>query len=688
LRREALPDRLATARRYVLAGLVLAVPLFFLWDVVYDPFNLPKLALLAAGVALAGALRLAEIVLGAQPAGLGRAAVPAAAIAAPVLISWTMSEYRGWSVLGAYARFEGLLPFLLVVAAGVLIADAFPGNLRLLATALAAAGTGVALYALAQSLGVDPLDVPIVEEYAPSSVGQSNFVGGFLAIALPAALALWTSSAGRARVAAMAATIAIVLGIVFAFSQGGWMAAAAGVSVFAGAMLERRLRGARLAGALVAAAVAAVAVGLVLFSYVRPFSPLVPDTVRARGFWWRAAVSMAAESPVWGRGPGVYAIEGPHHRIPQDALAHDSQIADAPHSVPLAHLANHGVLGLAGFVVVVAWTVRKVAAARPSPLRDAFAAGAAAYFVQSLVSIDAAVVVFGLWVCVGGLAAAGGAPPDRPRPAAARSRARMVAAAVLAVALSGPALWWAFRAVADDARVLDAVTAAGEGRTADAFASFEDILRDRPDEDYRFLYGSLLGATAAREGDDGADEIERMREVLAFVDDLPEVRAIGSYADSLHQWSINEPDAEADALRLYERLLALDEYSPRVRVSAAEALIRLGRASEAVELLEFMQPVIEERFPEHGRFHPELWGALAVAYFHDGRPEDAGLTVRDALDAAEDAALDCHVLVAQELLRTGGTVTPREELLESSPGLRLCPATTLALLPGYDPGER
>lgn len=681
MRSEAVLERLAGTRRAVLLALVAGVPLFFLWDVTYDPFNLPKLALVAGGVAVAAGLRLGEIVAGRGWAGLRLAPAPAAFVVVPAVIAWLASEYRSWSLFGLYGRFEGLVPILLGAASGVLIADAFGRNLRPLAWAVTGSGAGVGLYALLQSLGLDPLAIPITE-YAPSSVGHSNFVGGYLTIALPVALGVWTSSAGAERTLAIASTIAIALGVLFAFAQGGWVAAAAGVAVFAGFALRDRYRRAPLLGAAVAVGLAAAVVGLVLFSFADPFNPLVPSTTRARGYWWQGAVQMGMDSPAWGRGPNVYAIEGPHYRDAADALAHGSGLADAPHSVPLALFANHGLPGLGGFVLLLAWTVR-AALVRSSPVRDGFVAGAAAYFVQSLVSIDAAVVVFALWVCVGALAAREdvATPGGRSLPAWRGALALVVAAAV---ALAGT--WWAGDRVATDARVLDIVSSSGDEERA--IAELGRLVSDRPEAAYRLLYGSVLGSVALRKGTAGGPEIARMKEVFSIVDELPDLRMLGSYADVLHQWSLYRPEAEEDAYRLYARLLALDEFSPSARVAAAEALVRLGRPGEAVDLLEFMVPALEGN-PELASVLPQLWGALAISYFYDDRVADARSSVERARAVTGDEAdTDCHVLVAQELLRTSGEYTARNDLLRSSPGLRFCSATVLVLLPGYEPTRR
>ncbi|HEV2754428.1 MAG TPA: O-antigen ligase family protein [Actinomycetota bacterium] len=677
--------RLAAARRAVLLALVFGVPVFILWGVALDAFLLPKVALLAVTVALAASLKAVEVVLGGAWRGLRAAALPVAFVAFPAAVAWAASDYRRWALLGEESRLEGLVPVLLVAAAGLLLTDAFRGDYRAPAWTFVASATIVALYELVQSVGLDPLDIPIAQ-YAPSTIGQSNFVGGFLAAALPLALAAWTSASGAARAAAMGATVVLVLGILLAFSQGGWAAAAAGVSVFAGRRLRDRHRRAPLAGVVVAAAVAGLSVGVVLFSLVDPSHPAVPDTARSRGLWWRSAIQMAAESPVWGHGPNVYAIEGPHDRTATDALSHDTLVEDAPHSVPLSLLANHGLLGLAGFAGVFVWAARRVARAAPSPVTDGLAAGAAAYFAQSLVSVDSPVLQLALWVCIAGIAASTerAAAEERNGPRAA-APARLAAGAAIVLVLPAGAGWWSFGVLKDDAMVLEAMEESSFGRHAEASGTLEKVLDHRSWEPYRRTFGLILGRATLDAGADGEDELARMKRAYAYLDDFPNVQAIAEYAGFLHQWSIYDVAEEEAALAQLFRQLDLDPYNPTARILASEALLRLGRASEAVDVLEFLLPEIEEGYAVSAR----VWGALAVAYYLDGRIGEARSAVDSALasDGGKPPAKDCHVLVARELLRRSGDGATRDEYLESSPDLFVCAAATLALLPGYDPQD-
>jgi hypothetical protein len=138
----------------LLRVLVVGIPLFF-FRVTNDPFSLPKLSLLVIGISVIGGLRLAEVLQGAEVFARKRMIVPIAAIAVPLTVAWLFGPYKSWSLLGEYGRFQGLIPYLLLAAAGVLIADAFAGRLRELARTFLWGGAIAGAYAVLQYFGLE-----------------------------------------------------------------------------------------------------------------------------------------------------------------------------------------------------------------------------------------------------------------------------------------------------------------------------------------------------------------------------------------------------------------------------------------------------------------------------------------------------------------------------------------------------
>src|SRR4051794_30527087 len=113
--------RIERYRVYVLVFIVVALPLV-LWPPGADPFNVPKLALLFAGAAAAIGLSCVIWLERGSWRGATALAVPAGAFSSGLLIAWIFSAYRGWSLLGEYARFQGLLPYLASIVLGVAVA--------------------------------------------------------------------------------------------------------------------------------------------------------------------------------------------------------------------------------------------------------------------------------------------------------------------------------------------------------------------------------------------------------------------------------------------------------------------------------------------------------------------------------------------------------------------------------------
>ncbi|MEA2498700.1 MAG: hypothetical protein QOH26_1105, partial [Actinomycetota bacterium] len=380
------------ARRALLLILVVGVPLLFMRNLL-DAINVPKLGLLLMIVPLVAAIRVIELLQGADRSGLKRVALPAAAIAVPLTISWIFSPYKAWALFGNYSRFGGLISYLVVVAFGVLLADAFAGRALTLARALVGAGTIAAAYALLQFVGLDPFEWVLRGEIANrltvSSFGNTNFAGGVFGIMVPLAVGLAAVERER-RTLAIGAAAVIFLGLLVTVSQGGLAAAAAGGAVTGGFILLPRWPKARLVGALVASVVALATVGAVLFTIVGPKPGPLPLTVESRGEWWVIAAKMTADSPLVGRGPDVYALEGTLHRSREEAAGVGGfDFTDQPHNVALWFFACAGALGGAGFLVAVGWGLKRgLELGDDQVLAGAFFGAVAAYFVQYLVSID------------------------------------------------------------------------------------------------------------------------------------------------------------------------------------------------------------------------------------------------------------------------------------------------------------
>ena len=438
-------------RRVLLIGLTVTVPLLVAYgSPLRDPINTPKVALLIAGVTVIAAIRGAELVLGASTSGLGRLATPALCFAIPLFLAWLASSDRAYSLSGAdYGRYQGLIPYLLAIALGVLVADAFADRAHQIAWALGAAGSVVAAYALVQFFGADVFpNGPgwSGSGLAISTLGNENFTGGFLAICLAANAPLATGSGRSRRIAAVMCYI-IAIGLGRSYSQGAWVAAIDGVAIAMGFALAHRWSWTKLAGTIVAIGMVVVSLGTVLLARAGVDLEVLA-TARSRGLTWETTMRAARDKPLLGHGLNMFGFVQPDYRS-EEALASQTrsrQVPDDPHSVMLAMLVNGGLLTLLGFVAVLVWFMTHATRVPPGNLTGAAFIGAVtAYLIQSLVSIDEVTLRVAFWICLGGLAAflsRGDAPEGRGVATGAGILRTGVAGGLILVA-GVMSVWWA-----------------------------------------------------------------------------------------------------------------------------------------------------------------------------------------------------------------------------------------------------
>lgn len=638
--------------------LVIGIPILFL-RFTLDPFNVPKLSLLAAGVSLVLGIKIIEITQGARWREGWNLVVPGLLLATPLVLSWLFSPYRSWSLFGIHPRFQGLVPYLLVIVFGFLLADAFKGRASEIAYALCWAGAVVGAYTVIQVIGMDPFDWTLLgaPTEAVATTGNPNFTGGFLGITMPLAMSFVLHDPGRRRIV-LRLLVVIALGWVLARSQGGWAAGVAGSAIVLGQWLRDRFRMAALLGLGLAAAVAVAVVGYVVFAMVNPDSRLTASAAIVRGRWWQAAVGMGFDHPIVGRGPNSFTIEGVSHRPVEDAVVFGFDFPNDPHSVPLAMFANLGVLGFLGFVGLLAWLLwRYYVTDGPAPIQVAFFAAAIAYFVQSLVSIDEPILRVGLWTALAGFVASGlkeedAAPRPSGRPSARKTSKPKSRKRAATEPMRRP---WAVAAAGLAA--LAGVISSGIFLTADALArqgtghfalgdyaegrqTYEDVLSLRNSADYQARLAFLLRRAALDDDDVDSELAEAASAAFSFTEEVPYVFSIVTHARFLEEVSIDQRTSDPRVVDLYRRAIEIDPLNPIIRIETARALLRRAEPTAALETLYDMRDAI-------GRGRAEYWGLLALSAAEAGEAEIAGeaLEVADSLDPAQADAAEARELL-------------------------------------------
>ena len=581
--------RAPEVRLTLLRILVVAVPLFFL-RVTNDPFSVPKLSLLAMGVFVVAALRLAEVAQG-RNLEHKQVIVPVAAIAGPLLLAWVFGPYKLWSLLGEYGRFQGLIPYLLLAVLGVLLADSFRGRLEELARSFLWAGAVAGGYAVLQYFGIDIFEW--VQQFGgeatqTSTIGNGNFTGGFLATVLPVGVVL-TLLVEEDRPLLAALTVLVLGGLIFTFSQGAWAAAFAGVLIAAGGLMKPKIRLAPLLSGVLVLLMMLALVARVAQSMVEQ-SVDSTSTTQLRGLWWDTALEMAADSPIVGHGPNAYAVEARQYRSELDASVMGFDTSNDPHSVPLAFLTSAGVVGLIGFLILfgwIAWRWRRLSEEEDLDLLAvAFAGGAAAYFVQSMVAVDELTVRFGLWVCIGALGAAGLEAAEPARAPAAKKKGRKTSerqvpqlrnlpAVAVAGTVAGAVLLWGLNLLLNDASFRHAKNLAAAGRAGEAREEFRSV-GGAGIYHYRHHQGFALGQLALafqREERPGVAEdfLAEALEAYSFLDEFPSVPGWRDRSSLLLAYSQFDPSFRDEAIASYEYTLSLDPHNASLQSEAAAA---------------------------------------------------------------------------------------------------------------------
>lgn len=586
-------------RRNLLLFVIVAVPVIILRGVhssiLNDPINVPKLGILLLIVPLVAALKGAELLQGGDASGLRRLLVPALALILPLTVGWLFGPYKAYSLFGNYPRFTGLIPYLVIVLFGVLVADTFRGRGHLIAWAFAGSGAIVGLYGLIQSVGLDPLEWTSrggpVDRQAFSTLGNTNFAGGFLSIVLPVALGLFVTDRDKRKYSGPIFGLVLV-GWILPQSQGAWAAGLAGVAVLGGFILSTRWNKARAAGVLVAASLAVLAVGAVVFTIVSEDRGPVPATLASRGEWWQGAAHLAAHSPFVGRGPGAYAAEGARFRTEEDARTVGFDFTDDPHSVLLSFATAAGVLGAAGVLLAAGWLLRfGLRLPDDALLPAAFFGGVIAYLVQASISIDTVALRTAFWTVAAGMVAAS-VPAVQVAARAGGKRVRKAVApplqapfAVAALALlAAVTTLWAVNFVISDGRIHRGAIFFSQGLITEGMRQFDTAIGFRGDNRYREVYGDLLGQVAltVAQSDDPSlkahtqEFYDKARTTFSFLDRFPDANATFEYARFIEAWATQQdPSVAPEALALYELALSRDPRNPAL-ARAVEALRTKG----------------------------------------------------------------------------------------------------------------
>lgn len=658
-----------------------------------EAFMVPKvtvlwLCLLVAVLAAAGW----SIAARRLPVPRTRALVPLGVLVAWTALATARSTSPPISFMGQYARYDGLVGVVGGVALVTLVVGHTwrdPRRLDRLALAIAAGATVGAGYVTIQQLGLDPITWlteggrPIPNPYG--LLGNSNFSGAHLGIAIPLVLALRARTDRRAlRWSAWALAGWLAMALLFTGTRGGILAAAGGTAtagLLAPALLPRVVRWGAIAATVAAAGllVTAAAVNTIPGSDLRGFPRLfASDSLADRQDIWGAGAGMIADHPLVGVGPDAFGLHFYDYVHPRAAQAAPLN-ADEAHDVFVDRAATAGLPALAAYLAflgltgVAAWRARRTVPDEHRWLLAGFGGAAAAYLLQGLVSIDVVPLAMTGWLALGALVAL-----TDPWVVAAREAAgdqpvelRPLPIGVAAVGLGALAVgaYLAIRPFAADVRYRDAIEAARDGRPrALAAADLEAAIDWLPTEPrYRARLGDQLFAMAVREAPDDRLAIQLLTEARISYDralelapgDVALLRSIARVEVRLA--TAEEEKAEAHhraADAIYAGLVRRTDIDSTLHVEYGQLLELWADAStepQATRLRSRSLAQYARALEVFDRSTPALSGMARIAVAQ-GRLEDA----RDLLTRAlEIAPHDKGILVAldqveQDLKAKGG----------------------------------
>ncbi|MFA6604069.1 MAG: O-antigen ligase family protein [Patescibacteria group bacterium] len=199
------------------------------------------------------------------------------------------------------------------------------------------------------------------------------------------AFSLLRSKIKMARIVGAGAALAAALGvlaILFAVSEGGAIALAAGLLVLG--LLLKPLRAATLSAIIVACLV--ISLYRPVTDYAAGIYSLRDDSGSVRLIVWQESLAMLADHPVFGAGlAGYQQALAPYHQ------AKHIEIFMYPHNLVLNFWSEIGLIGLVGFlwlvVLAVIANVRLVLSGRSGWLAPALLAALAALLVHGLVDV-------------------------------------------------------------------------------------------------------------------------------------------------------------------------------------------------------------------------------------------------------------------------------------------------------------
>ena len=355
----------------VLAGVVV-LPLIFIPGI-DDEYALPKTVALRILALVGGVVFLGYLMVGGLTDRSADATVDVSlwCFVGLYIVATLASVDVGQSLAGEPFQYQGLVTLLAYVAAffAARLSLGTPAGVRTLLIALAGTGLVVAVYAIAQQVGIDPFWSGPIDPRPISSIGQANNLGAYLDLVVVAVLGLWVGAGQRGRIALAVVGAVSVIAIGLTLSRGAYLALAAVAAIWLVPIARSRVTRRRstiiaLCGSAVLVVALALPAGRTTLTRIVDRALTTTDvaegSIRRHIDLWRVGIEVAVDHPLLGTGPETFPIV---YRPYLDVLPRDRALilarlrAESPHNELIGLAAEAGtpaMLAFATFLLALA----------------------------------------------------------------------------------------------------------------------------------------------------------------------------------------------------------------------------------------------------------------------------------------------------------------------------------------------
>lgn len=275
------------------------------------------------------------------------------------------------SLYGQITRYEGLLTILLYSLIYFLTVNFVKEKyqVRRMLTGLLIAASIVAIYGILQHFGIDflspnPRAVQVGRSF--STLGNPNFLGGYLVLVIPVGIAFMLSVKRLApKLLVGLATVLLFVCLLFTYSRSAWLGTATSLALILLFVLKQAKRKEKMI--LLGAVAAVVMIACLLLMQINTKTTPLPlrervasttrleeGTVVSRLIMWETSLEIIKSRPGLGFGLDTFRLTFPRYRLVDwYQVSKQAGIPDKAHNDLLQTASSQGLIGLLGYLWII-----------------------------------------------------------------------------------------------------------------------------------------------------------------------------------------------------------------------------------------------------------------------------------------------------------------------------------------------